>query len=298
MKFRIVNRLAPFVILLVLLSGCSVQPNETAPVIKNQTDSITAEQTATEETTIHYLDVGQGDAILVQSAGQNMLIDAGDNDHGQNVVAYLKSVGVKQIDILIGTHPHADHIGGIDNVIKEFPVKAVYMPRIAHTSKSFRDVLDAVEASNLKIHTAKTGIVLPMNGVKAELLAPVKDNYEDLNNYSAVVKVVCGKKVFLFMGDAEKESEEDMLAVHSELKADVLKIGHHGSSSGTSERFLAVVKPQYAIIMLGADNPYGHPHIEIMNRLTQSGTKILRTDLNGTIVISTDGNRLQVKNEN
>lgn len=298
MKIPNYNKLLSIVILLaLLLGGCSIQSNETAPVVKNHIDDIATEQSATKETRIHYIDVGQGDAILVQSAGQNMLIDAGDNDHGQKVVDYLKSVGVNQIDIIVGTHPHADHIGGMDTVMRAFPVKAVYMPRVAHTSKSFRDVLEAVEACNLKIHNARAGTILPMSGVKAEMLAPVKENYEDLNNYSAVIKVICGNKTFLFMGDAEKESEEDMLTAGSDLKADVLKVGHHGSSSGTSEQFLAAVKPQYAIIMLGADNPYGHPHTETVTRLTQSGTKILRTDLNGTIVISTDGRQLQVENE-
>lgn len=292
------NKLLIIISLALLLSGCSIQPNDTAPVVENQANNSTAtEQPVSSKTRIHYIDVDQGDAVLVQSAGQNMLIDAGDNSHGQQVVDYLKSMGVEQLDIIVGTHPHADHIGGMDTVLQAFPVKAVYMPRISHTSQSFRDVLSAIEEQNLKINTARAGTVLPLTGVKAEILAPVKENYEDLNNYSAVIRIVCGKRVFLFMGDAEKEAEADLLAADSDLKADVLKVGHHGSHSSTSEPFLSSVKPQYAIIMLGADNPYGHPHAETLKRLAQSGIKILRTDMNGTIVFTTDGNLLQIKTD-
>jgi competence protein ComEC len=291
------NKLLIIILLAFLLSGCSIQFHDTAPVVENQANSTASEQPVSSQTRVHYIDVGQGDAVLVQSAGQNMLIDAGDNSHGQQVVDYLKSMGIKQLDIIVGTHPHADHIGGIDTVLQAFPVKAVYMPRITHTSESFSDVLNAIEAQNLKINTARAGTVLPLTGVKAEILAPVKDNYEDLNNYSAVIRIVCGKRVFLFMGDAEKEAEADLLATGTDLKADVLKVGHHGSHSSTSEPFLSSVKPQYAIIMLGADNPYGHPHTETLKRLNRNGIKILRTDLNGTIVITTDGNLLQIKTD-
>ncbi|HEX3011396.1 MAG TPA: MBL fold metallo-hydrolase, partial [Syntrophomonadaceae bacterium] len=161
-------------------------------------------------------------------------------------------------------------------------------------SKSFDDLLTALENKNLKINTARAGITLPLASVNAYFLAPVKDYYEDLNNYSAVIKIVCGNKVFLFMGDAEKEAEDDMLAAGTDLKADVLKVGHHGSDSGTSTAFLNLVQPQYAIISVGEDNPYGHPHQETLNRLQECGSQIMRTDLNGTIVIHTDGNKLDI----
>lgn len=285
-----------FAIILIttITCGCSPGPDQaTHSVTKSQVGTTSPDHPG-ETMTVHYIDVGQGDAILVQSGGQNMLIDAGDKDHGQLVVDYLKSAGVKQIDILVVTHPHADHIGGMDKVIESFPVLNVYMPRVAHTSKSFDDLLTALENKNLKINTARAGITLPLASVNAYFLAPVKDYYEDLNNYSAVIKIVCGNKVFLFMGDAEKEAEDDMLAAGTDLKADVLKVGHHGSDSGTSTAFLNLVQPQYAIISVGEDNPYGHPHQETLNRLQECGSQIMRTDLNGTIVIHTDGNKLDI----
>lgn len=299
---RHVRRLILVIIcmLSLVICGCSVQTtdtDDTNPVTNSKVNTTASSDGSTAKMQVHYIDVGQGDAILVQSAGQNMLIDAGDNEHASGLVEYLKSAGVQKIDILVGTHPHADHIGGMDAVLQAFPVKAIYLPRVAHTSKSFQDVLDAVEAQNLKISTAKAGVSLPLTDIKADILAPVKDSYEDLNNYSAVIRVICGNKVFLFMGDAEKEAEADILNSGVNLKADVLKVGHHGSDSGTSEALLMAVKPQYAIIMVGAGNPYGHPHQETLTRLTNCSANILRTDLNGTIVISTDGSRLQIKTD-
>ncbi|MEN6460153.1 MAG: ComEC/Rec2 family competence protein, partial [Syntrophomonas sp.] len=245
---------------------------------------------------VHFIDVGQGDAILVQAPeGENMLIDAGDNDYGSQVVDYLHSQGVKNLDIVVGTHPHADHIGGMDTVINSFPVNNIYLPRMTHSSRSFEDVLMAVKSKGLKIKTARAGIIIPLKGVQSTFIAPVGEKYEDLNNYSAVIKLNYGLKSFLLTGDAEHESENEMIASGVDLKATVLKVGHHGSTSSTGYKFLKAAAPEYAIIMVGRDNPYGHPHQETLNRLSDAGIKILRTDQNGTIVISTDGKNINIK---
>jgi len=244
---------------------------------------------------VHFIDVGQGDAILIQTpAGQNMLVDAGENDYGDVVVKYLISQGVKDLDIVVGTHPHSDHIGGLDTVINNIPVKNIYMPKVTNNTASFRDVLNAVKTKGLKISTAKAGVVLPLDGVSCRFVAPVKDSYEELNNYSAVIKLEYGSQSFLLTGDAGTESETQMLNSGANLKSTVLKAGHHGSYSSTGSKFLNAVAPQYAVIMLGADNKYGHPHGQTLNRLSKAGIKVYRTDQNGTIIFTTDGKDMQV----
>ncbi|MGI5921791.1 MAG: ComEC/Rec2 family competence protein [Syntrophomonadaceae bacterium] len=297
-------------LLLVLMpTGCasynqSFNNEETLPTQQdglNQSQAGPQQSPATEgtgELKVHFIDVGQGDAILVQSpSGGNMLVDAGDNDHGETVVDYLRVHNVNSLDIVIGTHPHADHIGGLDTVIDSFPVKSVYLPRVTHTSKSFEDVLEAIDNKDLKINTARAGVVLPLPGVQSSLIAPAAEKYEELNNYSAVIKITYGTKSFLLTGDAEDESEQQMINGGQNLQATVLKVGHHGSSSSTSYSFLQAVKPEYAVIMLGKDNSYGHPHKETLSRLSKAGIKILRTDKNGNIVISTDGEIIDVKTD-
>lgn len=243
---------------------------------------------------VHFLDVGQADSILVQlPSNQNMLIDAGDNDDGDTIVDYLTGAGVETIDYLVGTHPHADHIGGMDTVIKNFTIGRIYMPRVTTTTKTFEDVLAAIKYKGLNVNTAKAGIKIIDDGaLQAVILAPLSNEYEDMNNYSAVVKVAWGEVSFLFTGDAEEQSERGMLASGAPLQADVLKVGHHGSQSSTSAAFLQSVDPQYAVICVGAGNDYGHPHRETLARL--QGVNVLRTDLDSTVVFVTDGREINV----
>lgn len=244
---------------------------------------------------VHFIDVGQGDAILIQTpSGQNMLIDAGENDQGNKVVNYLAGQGVKDLAVVIGTHPHSDHIGGLDTVINHFPIGSLYMPKVTQTTKTFQDVLDAAKSNGLTISRAKAGVVLPLEGVRCQILAPLNDTYEDLNNYSAVIKLEYGSQSFLFCGDAGTESETQMLSSGALLKCTVLKVGHHGSSSSTSSKFLKAASPQWAVIMVGAGNSYGHPHTETLSKLSRAGVTVYRTDLNGTIVFSTDGQNMQI----
>lgn len=240
---------------------------------------------------VHYIDVGQGDSILIQTPnGKNMLIDAGTNESSNTVTSYLSNLGITQLDIIAGTHPHEDHIGGMDAVINMFKIGKVYMPKATATTKTFEDVITAINNKGLSITTPVPGTTVDLDSsVKLEILAPNEDAYEELNNYSIVFKLTYGSKSFLFTGDAEDVSEKEMLSKGYDLKADVLKVGHHGSSSSTSDAFLSAVNPQYAVISVGKDNDYGHPAVSTMDKLKAKGIAVYRTDENGTIVATCDG---------
>lgn len=197
---------------------------------------------------------------------------------------------------MISTHPDADHVGGLDEVLKAFKVKSVYAPKVSNTTIAFKDFLTAVKREGVKIKTAQKGVKLPLKGVSATFLAPVKTySKSDLNDWSAVLRLVYGKKSFLFTGDAETKSETDMIKSKQTLKSDVLKVGHHGAKTSTSSAFLKAVKPIYAVISVGKKNSYGHPTSTVLNRLKAQKIKIYRTDFSGNIIFTTNGSKLSVK---
>jgi len=282
-----------FIILVVLtviiLFGCTIE------YIPSQDSNIKTETQKKGLLTVHFIDVGQADSILVTTpGGKTMLIDAGNNSDDEIVIGYLESMGISTIDVLIGTHPHEDHIGAMDDVIKRFKIGKFYMPKVAATTKTFKDVLSAASLKRIDINTAKSGIEIELdNLLTAKILAPISTKYDDLNNYSAVVKLTYGKISFLFTGDAEKISENEMIEKRLDLSATVLKVGHHGSNSSTSNKFLNIVNPQYAVISVGEDNDYNHPSSSVLDELNKRGIKVLRTDKMGTITISTDGNSIE-----
>ncbi len=208
--------------------------------------------------TVHYIDVGQGDSEFLELPnGQTMLIDAGIPEEGPTVVNYIKGLGHSKIDYLIATHPHADHIGGMTDVVNSFSIGKFYMPKKTTTTKVFTDLIAALKSKNLGINVAKDGVsILKTGNLDIEMLAPVNITGDDLNQYSAVVKVTYGANRFLFMGDAGGPSEEQITA---DVSADVLKVGHHGSNTASTQAFLNKVHPKYAVIEVGKGNSYGHP---------------------------------------
>lgn len=240
---------------------------------------------------VNYIDVGQGDSEFIEFPnGETMLIDAGTNESGQTVVNYIKSLGYTSVDYVIGTHPHEDHIGGLDDVINSFDIGKIYMPKVTTDTKTFEDVLDAVENKNLTINTAKSGVVITeTDDFSVKIVAPVSEQYDDLNNYSAVVKISYKDNSFLFTGDAEELSENQ---ITDDISADVLKAGHHGSSTSSSDKFLDRVCPSTVVISCGEDNSYGHPHKETIEKLNSRNIKYYRTDINGTVVATSDGSTI------
>lgn len=247
-----------------------------------------------------FVDSGQSDCTIIRTKSNTIVIDAGNIDDKELIVSKLKKENVETIDAFIISHPHADHIGAAKEVIDNFDIKSIYMPdipeKIIPTSKTFENLIDAVADKGLSFTEAKDGLKLEFGDMKLDFLAPSKE-YDDLNNVSAVVKITYGNKSFLFCGDAEKESEDDITAKYPRINADLIKVGHHGSRSSSSANFLKSVDPEIAIVLVGAENEYGHPAADIISRFESRGAKIYRSDKHGDITILCDGNNIEIKTE-
>lgn len=251
----------------------------------------TGKTAGAQETEIHYIDVGQGDSALIRSGGHTMLIDCGQNDKGTALQLYLKKQGVERLDYLVLTHPDADHIGGADVIITKFEIDTVFMSDFKKDNKTYREVIDALEAKRLPWSVPQPGEVYPLGEAQFTILAPNRE-YSDPNNASIALLFQNGDNTFLFTGDAEEEAENDILANGLPVKADVYKAGHHGSDTASSEAFLEAVSPEYAVISCGEGNSYGHPHAEVLNRLRAMGVRVFRTDEQGSIIAWSDGNEI------
>ena len=246
---------------------------------------------------VHFIDVGQGDSILIESVGQYMLIDAGENNKGDIVVEYLKKQGVESLTYLIGTHPHSDHIGGLDTIIEAFDVKKIIMPNVSHTSQTFEDVLNAISSKGLKITKPFIGTKFSLGNASFTIIAPNGAGYSNLNNNSVGIKLVNGNNTFIMCGDAELEAEYDICDNGLDISADVLKLGHHGSDTATTEAILKAVNPSYAVISVGEGNQYGHPDNETLQKMIDRNIELFRTDLQGTIIATSDGENITFNTE-
>jgi competence protein ComEC len=246
--------------------------------------------------TVHYIDVGQGDAqLIVTPDNKAMLIDAGPNSAQDRLIAYLDAQDINELEYAVFTHPHEDHIGGADEVMKKTEVKNVILPDAGHDSETYFRMLEAVDASGSAVTFAVPGEAFTLGGASFVILAPVSDGHASLNNYSVVLRLDYGETSFLFTGDAEEESESEMLSMFgmSEFVCDVYKAGHHGSSTSNTRRFLEACSPSYAVISCGEGNDYGHPHYEITEMFADMGVVTYRTDTDGTVVFKSDGEEVK-----
>ena len=242
---------------------------------------------------IYFLDVGQADSILIENNNEYMLIDAGNNEDGLKLVNYFNSLGITNFKIVIGTHAHEDHIGGLDDIIKNFSIESFYMPEVITTTKTFEDVLDALEEKQVAFQTPTLNEELNFEETRIEILN-VEDNSSDLNDTSIVLRLEYGTTSFLFMGDASSKIEQRIL--NENIRSDVLKVSHHGSTGSTTLSFLKKVSPTYAVISVGKDNIYKHPSSTIINRLNKNNVKVYRTDEQGTIVAESNGTIINFSN--
>lgn len=240
---------------------------------------------------VFFIDVGQADCILVQSNGENMLIDAGNNADGKKISNYFKALGIKKFKYVVGTHPHEDHIGGLDNIIRDFDVNKVFMPDVVSTTTTYTSILDELEKQNKKVTIPKTGSKYKIGNAEFTIIY-LDDDPEDLNNDSIIIKLAYGKQSFLFMADAESKVEERI--INKDISATVLKVGHHGSRYGSTTDFLNKVNPKYVVVSCGKNNDYGHPHKEFLKRIKKIKAEVYRTDKMGTILFETNGKSMDI----
>lgn len=245
---------------------------------------------------VHFIDVGQGDCeLIIADDGSTLLIDCGEAEYSASVLRYLDSLGITRLDYLFATHPHSDHMGGMADIVSsDFEIGTIIMPRVEDEyipiTSVYERLLDAIADKGYTIHAARTENI-PLGSGELQF---IKADYSgsNLNNYSAVVRFVFGESSFIFSGDAESEIEKQILSDGYDLKADVYKAGHHGSSTSSCAEWVAAIDPDYCVIECGAGNIYGHPHQETLELLYGYTDVILRTDVNGTVVFTTDGKEI------
>ena len=241
---------------------------------------------------VQFIDVGQADSILIKQDDKYALIDAGNNEDGTLLVNYLKNLGITSFEHVVAPHAPEDHIGGMDDIINNFDVKNFYMPDVLTTTKTFEDVLNALENNNKFYTVLKEDETFNLNEAIFNTIH-IGNDEEDLNDTSIVLKLKYQDIKFLFTGDATKKVEEKIL--NKDIKSDVLKVGHHGSAYSNSKEFIGKVNPKYGVIGVGKDNSYKHPHKEVLNILNKNDIKIYRTDESGTIIFTSDGKKLNIK---
>lgn len=291
------NPIISLIIVVILLFGYSiVEPNNKDETYSTKEDenskSIKVNNIVTTDLQIYFLDVGQADSILITNNNHSMLIDAGNNEDGPKIVAYLESLGIDSLDYVVGTHPHEDHIGGLDDIIKNLSVKEIYLPEATTTTKTFEDVLDAIADKDLTLTVPTIGETFKLGEAEIEVIY-TGTGTTNLNEASIILKMIFGNHTYLFTGDTTEEVEKTILSEN--INIDVLKVAHHGSKYSSCQEFLEIATPDYAIISAGEGNSYGHPEEETLNRLKQFTNKIYVTKDLGTIILSSDGNTIEIE---
>ena len=247
---------------------------------------------------VSFFDVGQGDSALISCGGVNVLIDAGENNKGDDVLLKLSELGVEQLDYVIATHAHSDHIGGLDTVINGIEVKNIIISdlpdKMVPNTKTYSDLVDAIIENEVNVIAAKAGEAYDIGEGKLTVLSPTTDEYKDHNEWSVMTRFNFGKTSFLFTGDAEKKVEDDLLDLGTNLSATLLKAGHHGSDTSSSQRFLDAVNPDFVVVSVGEGNSYGHPHAEALSRFANLGAEVYRTDISGDITAVSDGEKITI----
>ena len=288
--------LAAAAALALSLIGCgtsAVVPGGSADVVPNPSSTAASVDAPFE---MHFIDVGQALSVLVECDGQFMLYDGGNVDDGSLVVSYLQKQGVEELQYVFCSHAHEDHVGGLAAALAYFPANHVYSPVTEASTKCFRDFVKYTQQQGLQVEVPAVGTVWPLGSATFTMLGPVTQ-YSETNNTSLVLRIDYGSTSFLLTGDMEKTAESDLVASGANLKADVLQVGHHGSSTSTGYAFLNAVLPKMGIISCGVNNKYGHPHEETLSILRDAGVDVYRTDLLGTITISSDGQNFTVGTE-
>ena len=298
MNDKKLNKLIKIIIGLVILIVVTIQGNlfdnvsNATASINDSTKSDKIDAKAKENFSVSFIDVGQADSVLIRNGNYNMLIDAGNNEDGEKLVNYFKSLGIEEFTYVFATHPHEDHIGGMDDIINNFKIDNYYMSNKLSTTKTFMDVLDALDGRNLKYTVPNKGDTLKLGDANIKVIYP-GDDKSNINDSSIVLKITYGKNSFLLTGDATSNVERKIY--NEDIKSDVLKVAHHGSSYSSIDVFLDKVKPYYAVISVGKNNIYNHPSNKTLEKLNKRNIKAYRTDLDGTIVFISDGDNLSVK---
>lgn len=247
----------------------------------------------TSDLQIYYFDVGQADSILILNNDTAMLIDAGNNADGPLLVDYIKNkLKINKIDIVVGTHPHEDHIGGIDDIINNFDIEDIYLPEVITTTKTFEDMITAIENKDLAISIPEIGEKFKLGEADFEVIYTGTDD-KDLNATSIIINMLYGEKTYLFTGDTTEEVEDTIL--NQNIDIDVLKVAHHGSRYSSSYEFLKIATPEYAIVSVGEENSYEHPHQEAINRIKKHTNNIYMTKDVGTILLTSDGKEIEIE---
>lgn len=261
----------------------------------NATQTVTVSNSL-EEIKIHFIDVGQADCILIELPDdEEILIDAGNKGDSKTIINYIKSLGIHDIEYFILTHYHEDHIGSAPNILDEFDVLRIYIPDTTTDTQIYKETIQAIEKENAEVIKAKAGTnIIDTANLGFNILAPNSMWYSEMNEFSLVTRLIYGNTSFLFTGDAESVSELEMVRAGYNLDIDLLKIGHHGGETSTSQIFLDATTPEYAVISVGAGNSYGHPHDRTLNRLNNIGAKVYRTDERGTIIAISDGSKITI----